>query len=230
MNSKVGLVRTAVVSAIFLGGFGVSAWAQEADAAAEASVVLETFDSGDPSAMLGGQIDLVGDALPWILHVSEGKFVVENRTEAQSIHYNDISYVKYPDSGSLELTENSVISAMVDPRNEGSGGCGIYFGNGDAGFYLAFLLDAQGQYHVVRKLNGKVKRLHSGTADAIKAGEANEVSLAWRGGSLVFFANGTEVINVPYDYTPGTGEGGLGLAAFGIGSYYFDDVEFSRAN
>jgi hypothetical protein len=226
-----GFAKQALVSSFLLGSCVSAAVAQEQAGSTDTPVVfLETFETGDPMAMLGGQIDLGGDSQPWILHVTDGKLVLENRTAAQNIHYNDIGFVKYPDSSSLESTETSVISAVVESRNEGSGGVGIFFGSGDAGAYLAFLVDAQGQYHVMRKQGKKVSRLHSGTSDAILADKPNAVSLAWRGADLAFFANGTEVIKVPYAHTPGSGQGGLGLAAFGIGAYLIDSVEFSRAN
>lgn len=208
-----------------------AAIAQDQGAAdATESVYLETFDAGDPSAMLGGQIGLESDTQPWVLSVTDGKLVVQNRVSAQNIHYNDVAWVKYPNSTSLESTENSVIAAVVEPRNESSGGAGIYFGNGDAGAYLAFLVDAQGQYHVMKKEGKRVSRMLSGQSDAIRIGQANEVSLAWRGEELAFFSNGVEVIRVPYARRPGDGLGGLGLAAFGIGTYLFDSVEISRQN
>ncbi len=232
MVSRVGLVRNAIVLGLVFGSSLTAATAQETAATpAVPSTFVETFDSGDPNAMLGGQLDLVAsEATDWDQYVSDGKFVVENRTVAQSVYYNDVSWVKYPDSGALEPTESSVISAIVESRNRGSGGAGIYFGNGVAGSYLAFLVDAEGQYHVIRKQNGRVERLHSGQSDAILADKPNELALAWRGASLVFFANDAEVISVPHTYTPGRGDGGLGLAAFGIGTYLFDSVEFARAN
>lgn len=231
MICRKGLARKALISSFVFSTLVSGSLAQDQGDAADSQVVfLETFEDGDPSAMLGGQIDLGGETQPWILHVSDGNLVVENRTTAQSIHYNDVAFVKYPDSSSLESTENSVISAVVEARNEGSGGAGILFGNGDAGAYLAFLVDAQGQYHVMRKQGKKVNRLHSGKSDAILVGKPNELSLAWRGADLAFFANGKEVIKVPYEHTPGNGLGGLGLAAFGIGTFLYDSVEFSRAN
>jgi hypothetical protein len=232
MVGRVGLARNTVAFALLLGSFGFAAIAQETGGTtADPSRFVETFDSGDPEAMLGGQLDLMAsEANDWDQYVTDGKFVVENRTIAQSVYYNDVSWVKFPDSGALEPTESAVISAIVEARNKGSGGVGIYFGSGEAGSYLAFLVDAEGQYHVLRKQNGKVKRLHSGQSDAILSGKPNEIALAWRGASLVFFANDVEIISVPHSYTPGRGDGGLGLAAFGIGTYLYDRVEFSRVN
>lgn len=232
MLSRVGLVSSTITLGLLFGSLWTAAEAQETGGATpDPSVFVETFDSGDPDAMLGGQLDLTtNEADDWDIFVSDGKFVVENRSVAQSVYYNDVSWVKYPDSGALEPTEGSVISAIVESRNKGSGGGGIYFGNGVAGSYLAFLVDAEGQYHVIRKQNGRVERLNSGKSDAILAGKPNEVALAWRGKSLVFFANDVEVISVPHTFTSERGEGGLGLAAFGIGTYLYDRVEFSRAN
>jgi hypothetical protein len=231
MECRVSVLRKALVSTFLIAGSGTASLAQEqAETSPAASIFLETFDNGDPSAMLGGQIDLENPVESWVQHVTDGKLVLENRTSANSVYYNDIGYVKYPDSPALEPTENSVMTAMVEARNIGAGGVGIYFGNGEAGEYLAFVIDAQGQYHVLKKHRGKVERMHSGKAEAILVEKPNEVALAWRGASLALFANGTEVITVPYERTPGSGQGGLGLLTFGIGSYFYDSVTFSRSN
>ncbi|MBC7142486.1 MAG: hypothetical protein H5U18_10080, partial [Rhodobacteraceae bacterium] len=70
---------------------------------------------------------------------------------------------------------------------------------------------------------------------AIRAGAANQLTFELRGANVVFFANGVEIVKIPYEnraanVARGGGQGGVGLAAFGIGTFSFDRVEIARAN
>lgn len=218
------------------GGISSAAMSQEqAGAIGGRTVVAEDFASGDPSLMLGGQIDLDGETPPWFVHVADGKVVMENRLDPRSLHFNDIAWVKYPDSEVLASTEDAVISATVEAKNTGSGGVGILVGSGKAGAYLMFSVDGQGQYHILRKDGRNLRPLRSAKHTAIRAGAANQLTFELRGANVVFFANGVEIIKIPYEnraanVARGGGQGGVGLAAFGIGTFSFDRVEIARAN
>ncbi len=224
------------IAAIVFGGFSSAATSQEqAGATGSRNVVAEAFDSGDPSLMLGGQIDLNGEAPPWFVHVADGKLVMENRLDPRSLHFNDIAWVKYPGSDVLASTEDAVISATVEAKNAGSGGVGILVGSGKAGAYLMFSVDGQGQYHVLRKDGRNLRPLHSAKHVAIRADAANQLTFELRGATVVFFANGVEIIKIPYanrtaSIARGGEQGGVGLAAFGIGTFSFHSVEIARAN
>jgi hypothetical protein len=192
-------------------------------------IYAESFDTGDPTVMLGGQIGFGTEVPPWGMHIADGKLVLENRVTGPSIHYSDIAWVKYPDSDVLQTTEGSVISAVVEAKNVGSGGVGILVGSGKAGVYIAFLVDAQGQYHVIGKDGREVRRLHSGKDSAILAGAPNNLAFQRRNDNVVFLSNGVEIIKIPYIAPPeGSGQGGVGIAAFGIGAFSFDSVEIAR--
>lgn len=234
MNSATTFARATLVAAFVLGSLPSSAASQDQTAVqASRPVVEETFDSDDSDLVLGGQLDLTAQTPPWFVHVSDGKLVMENRLEPQSLHYNDISWVTYPETDLLASTENAVISATVEAKNSGKGGAGILLGSGKAGSYLMFSVDGQGQYHVLRKDGRSLRPMRSAKHVAIHIGAPNELSFELRGANVVFLANGTEVIRIPYEPQPGSmGRGndqsGVGLAAFGIGKFSFDNVEIAR--
>lgn len=208
--------------------------AQETTEAAEtANVIVETFDGEDPSLMLGAQIDFRTDKSPWLVYVSDGKLILENRKNPQSIHYNDVKWVKFPEADAITTTENAVISVVVDGENEGRGGAGFLVGSGIAGVYLMFSVDEQGRYHLFHKDGRKVRPVHSAKHDAIEVGEPNTLTFEVRGANIAFFVNGTEVIKLPNPTKLAharqtDGRTGIGLAAFGIGKFSFDSVEISQ--
>lgn len=230
MNNRKAAARLGLIPAVILVGLSSIAIAQEQTVAPEDTAIFgESFDGGDPSVMLGGQLDIGMEKAPWVYFVADGALVMENRTEPQSIHYNDISWAKYPDSASLESTEGSIISATVEAQNEGRGGVGILIGSGEAGDYLAFLVDGQGQYHVVRKNGSSVKALNSGRSAAVLVEGSNTLTFEVRGENILFFANSDKVIEIPYT-VPGDGRGGVGIAAYGLGQFRVDEIAISRSN
>lgn len=209
--------------------------AQEATEATETNVVIENFEGDDRTLMLGGQIDFNVDKSPWLVYLADGKLILENRTAPQSLHYNDIAWIKYPGSSALMSTENSVISVVVESQSTGRGGAGILFGSGKRGAYLMFSVDEEGRYHLFRKERRETRLVHSAVHPAILVGAPNELAFKVSGANIVFFANGTEVIQVPNTITGAyirqvNGQSGVGLAAFGTGTFSFDSVEITQAN
>jgi len=208
---------------------------EQAVATGSQNVLTESFDGDDQSLMLGGQIDLLGDSTPWLIYVADGHLVMENRQNPKSLHYNDIAWVKYPNAEILTSTENSVISAVVGAQNVGNGGAGILVGSGKAGNYLMFSVDGQGRYHILKKEGRKLRAVHSAKHAAIAVGGPNELTFLWRGANIVLVANGAEITQIPYP-RPITssrrlsGQAGIGLAAFGIGTFTFDSVEIVQAD
>lgn len=226
-------LKAATVAAL-LAASGTVAVSQEQTATDTAQrVVIERFDGSDPSLVLGGQIDLHADSSPWLVHLSGGALVMENRTNPQSVHYNDITWVKYPDESVISSTEGSVIAVEIEARNTGRGGAGLIVGSGKGGTYLMFAVDGEGGYHVLKKDGRHVRPVHSAKHPAVRTDGFNALSFVIRGDRAVFFANGAEIIQVPYTRAakmPGRAQtrSGIGLAAFGIGSYSFDNVEISE--
>lgn len=227
---------TAALAAILLAGSAGMAPAQDRTAAiGSPPSITETFDAGDPSLMLGGQIDLDGDTAPWHVDITAGELVMENRLNPQSLHYRDIAWVQYPNSDTLTSTEDAVISAVVEAENSGRGGAGILIGSGKAGTYLMFSVDGQGRYHVLRKDGRTLRSLRSAQHTAIAAGAPNKLTFEQRGANTVFIVNGVEIIKIPnaegagLPGRPRAGTSGIGLAAFGIGRFSFDDVVITRA-
>lgn len=228
-------IVTAVLAAILFAASTVTAPAQDQAAAIGSQPsITETFDAGDPSLMLGGQIDLDTDVAPWRVDITAGKLVMENRLNPQSLHYRDIAWVQYPDSDTLTSTEDAVISTVVEAENSGRGGAGILVGSGKAGTYLMLSVDGQGHYHVLRKDGSTLRPLRSARHVAIVAGAPNKLTFEQRGTNTVFIVNGAEIIKIPNAEGPGlpgrprAGASGIGLAAFGIGEFSFDDVVITR--
>ncbi|WP_282169953.1 hypothetical protein [Ruegeria atlantica] len=207
---------------------------QEIDAVAPATI-NESFDGEDQSLMLGGQIFLNPTKSQWVIYVSDGDLVLENRKNPQSLHYNDIAWAKFPDAESVEATQNLLISAVVESQNDAHGGAGILVGSGKSGLYLAFTVDGQGRFHVLKKDGRQLRTVHSAKHEAIKTDGPNQLSFQVRGAHVLFFANGTKVIQVPFSKRAASsrnsdGGTGIGLAAFGTGTFRFEEVEISRPN
>jgi len=230
------IVKVFLAAVILLSGASTTVMSQEqTEATSSQHIIKESFDGDDPSFMLGGQIDLRGNSAPWHIYVADGKLLMENRKDPQSLHYNDIAWVKFPESEVLASTENLVISANVEAKNTGNGGAGILVGSGKAGTYLMFSVDGQGSFHVLKKDGRKLRPVHSAKHPAIVVGAPNQLTFEVRGTHVVFFANGTEIIQIPYmkrmaNSLQSKGQAGIGLAAFGIGKFVFESVEIAKAN
>jgi hypothetical protein len=185
--------------------------------------------------MLGGQIFFNPTKSQWVIYVSDGGLVMENRKNPQSLHYNDIAWVKFPDADSVEPTEDLLISALVESRNDAKGGAGILVGSGKLGRYLALAVDGQGRFHVLQKDGRQLRAVHSAEHEAIKTDGPNLLSFQVRGPHVFFYANGAKLIQVPFSKRStnsrnSNGGTGIGLAAFGTGTFRFEEVEISRPN
>ncbi len=197
------------------------------------AVITEDFEGDDTSLMLGGQIEFQTRKSPWVLYVKDGQLVMENRQNPQSLHYNDIAWVKFPGSDVIESTEHLVISVVVDGEVNGNGGAGFIVGSGKEGVYLMFSVDDAGRFHVLQKDGRQLRPVHRATHPAIVLGGPNEISFDVKGAHVAFLANGTEVIQIPFPSRMSvnrqqSGQAGIGLAAFGTGTFFFDDVEIGR--
>jgi hypothetical protein len=197
--------------------------------------VVETFDGEDLSTILGGQLRQTHNNSPWLVYLADGKLVMENRQNPNSLHYNDIAWVKYPSSTVVDTTQNAVISAVVEGRASSTGGVGILIGSGKAGAYIAFLVDQSGRYHLLQKDGRQLRTVITELNSAIRTDQPNELSFEVRGANLAFLVNGEDVIQIESpNRMPGSrridGRTGVGLAAFGIGTFDIESVEISKGN
>ncbi len=232
MANVLNLIGSVAVTAAFLLGAPTGATAQTLEPDRAQSVITETFDGGANAPILGGQIDLQFNSEPWFLSLRDGTLVMENLNEPKSLHYNDIAWVKFPNSDRVESTEALVISTVVESKNTSRGGAGFIVGSGKLGRYVMFSVDGSGNFHVLQKDGRTLRAVHSGAHPSIIPGGQNTITFEVKGAHLLFRANGAEIIQVPYPSRMGrvqqNGRAGIGLAAFGTGTYIFDTVEISR--
>ncbi|NOD65382.1 MULTISPECIES: hypothetical protein [unclassified Ruegeria] len=236
MNLLKGALEQIAVALILSVGLPETLLAQEqAEETTSPEIIRETFDGEDQSLMLGGQVDFFGAKPPWSVYVADGYLVMENRQELRSLQFNDIQWVKFPGEDRVETTEDLVISAVVDGDVVGNGGVGILVGSGKSGVYTAFTVDDKGRFLLFKKDGRQLRLAHSGEHDAIVVGGPNELSFQVRGAQVLFYANGTRVVQIPFskrtsNRSGSDGQAGIGLAAFGTGTFRFDEVEISKPN
>jgi len=200
-----------------------------------ATAYVETFEGEDQATLFGGQLRLDQKTAPWLLYVVDGKLVMENRVDPTSLHFNDVAWVRYPNSAVVETTQNAVISAVVEVGKSSTGGVGIIVGSGKAGAYLAFLVDAEGRYHLFKKDGRQLRAVISEPNSAIRIGRPNELSYDVRGANIAFLINGREAVQIESPNRlsgarRNDGRTGVGIASFGLGTFYFDSVEISKGN
>ena len=188
---------------------------------------VENFNGEDRETMLGGQLAFANaDAdTSWIETIAGGKLIFESRLQANKLHYQDIGWVRYEGENTLSSTRDATIAVSVEPQNEGMGGAGILVGSGKAGSYLAFVVDKQDRFHVVQKAGRTTRVVYSGKSEHIRVGAANRITFDRSGDTVTFFVNGADVITVPLENRNAPQ---VGLAAFGIGIFAFDDVEITK--
>lgn len=187
----------------------------------------EDFNGSDPDTMLGGAIDFANNDTNWFLSVVNGQLRMENRSHPRSVVYNDISWVRYPGAVSLSSTKSSKIKVDIAAQNKGRGGAGILFGSGVRGHYWLFAIDGAGRYFLIKKVGRKSRMVFSEVSSKIHSGRPNELSYELQNKSISFIANGNELVKIPLDKSDQKLTG-IGLGAFGIGVYSFDNVEISE--
>jgi len=195
----------------------------------------ENFSNEDISVILGGQINLQNSKSKWHVYLSNQKLVMKNEHEPNSLHYDDIEWVKYSGSKVLSSAKGATISVTIEANNDGRGAAGIIVGSGERGFYWMFGVDGQGRFHLIKKAGRKTYHAHTGVNENIIKGKPNRISYKTHKNNIVFFVNKTEMIQVPLGRLKTKSYKniempGIGLAAFGIGTYIFDDVEIRPNN
>lgn len=227
-------LRCAVLSkmfvfAMFAGLSGIPDAHAQTNNGGNELVYREDFSGPDPDTMLGGAMNFAGDGKDWFTTVVNGKLLMENREHPRSLHFSDISWVRYPGSASLTSTDSSRMSVEIEAQNKGLGGAGILIGSGMRGYYLVFAIDGKGRYFVIKKADRKTRMLYSEVSNKIHSGRANEIGYEIRSKNISFVVNGSEVIKMPLGKIDRKLRG-IGLAAFGLGVYSFDNVEISETD
>ncbi|MEM9716015.1 MAG: hypothetical protein AAF826_05805 [Pseudomonadota bacterium] len=196
---------------------------------------VETFEGNDESLFLGGQVHFNEVNPPWSTYFDEGKYVLENRQEPNALRYIDLPWVTYPESGTVQSSDGSTISALVEASESSEGGIGILLGSGKARSYLVFAVDGKGRFHMLLKDGRQLRRMQTLRHEAVLIGQQNEITFAPRGANIVFFVNGQEVIEIESpNRMPGSrridGRTGVGVAVFGLGEYKFDTITIAKTN
>lgn len=175
--------------------------------------------------MLGGQLHFANPNTVWIETIADGRLVFENRLQPNNLHYQDIKWVRYEGENTLSTTRDATIAVSVESENEGKGGAGILVGSGKAGSYVAFVVDRQGRFHVLQRGQRTAQVAYSGKSEHIRVEAANRLTFDRSGDTVTFFVNGVDVITMPVENSDAPQ---VGLAAFGIGIFAFDDVEITK--
>lgn len=215
-STAIGLVVTLMASV-------ACAEAQEADIQGS-TAYIEDFDNGDLATALGGQLKPYSNDI-WTIEIADGELIFENLTNPKSLHRNTFNWVQYPGSSLIERADGANLSVTVRSFNTSQGGGGIVVGHESGAQYFLFCVDRSGRYFLFEKKSGKTKVAFAGSSEFIKNNEKNTLSATWLEKSVIFTVNGNEVLQAPYNWRQGTT---LGLGAFGIGRFAFDDVNIER--
>jgi|GEM_PF-4628788 len=182
----------------------------------------EDFNTRDLNAVLDGQIVLSDRISPWTIWVNGKNLVWSNISESHSLHYQDINWVRFDAGGEITRLENATVSVTVIAKNNTRGGAGVLVGSGVKNRYWSFNIDDSGNYHVLRKEWRRLAPVSQGSHPAIKRGQPNAVTFRREEGAVAFLVNDQEVVRVPTE--DGRHLEGIGLTAYGAGSFKFDDL------
>ncbi|HET6492951.1 MAG TPA: hypothetical protein VFG44_08255 [Burkholderiales bacterium] len=171
--------------------------------------------------MLNGVVDYGADG-DWSVRINDGALELSNSEAEHALRYYTVPTVSYPGSGSVSDTDGAIVEVEVRVEAHGRAGAGIV-----AGFdrskkdYLLFATGAGQQVYVVRRTHGKARMLTATTNDAVKEGEMNRLRVSRTDGGLALDINGARVMMVSSSDVPGRG---IGIGAFGTGTFSFDEV------
>jgi hypothetical protein len=217
MNSKQLFVGFLAACACFaLPAFG---------AASEKPAYVETFDGEAPATMLNGTIE-VGPSKSWATDIANGKLVFTNPKGVDAVRYISVPWIIFPNERVPQRTDDMNISAIVTAESQDRSGAGIMAGNARPnGDYLIFSVGENNLYRVLQKASGKVTILVVGSNPAIKPRQPNLLELQRVKDRFSFKVNGETIVEVPYQKLE---TAPVGIAAFGIGRFEFDEVRITR--
>lgn len=196
-----------------------------AQGASEKQAYVETFDGDAPATMLNGTIE-VGPSKNWATDIANGRLVFTNPKGADAVRYVSVPWIMFPNELVPDRTDDMNISAIVTAEGQDRSGVGVMAGNARRnGDYLIFSVGENNLYRVLQKVGGKVTILVVGSNPAIKSRQPNLLELQRVKDRFSFKVNGETVVEVPYQKLESAP---VGIAAFGIGRFEFDEVKISR--
>jgi hypothetical protein len=191
----------------------------------EKPAYVETFDGEAPATMLNGTIE-VGPSKSWATDIANGKLIFTNPKGADAVRYVSVPWIMFPNELVPERTDDMNISAVVTAEGQNRSGAGIMAGNARRnGDYLIFSVGENNLYRILQKARGKVTILVVGSNPAIKPRQPNLLELDRVKDRFSFKVNGETVVEVPYQKLESAP---VGIAAFGIGRFEFDEVRITR--
>jgi hypothetical protein len=207
------LPRSILVAAV---AFAIFGWnpARAADV-----VYQERFGSSEkPEKMMSGSL-LLGRSGAWSGAVAGERYVLENRQSAKAVHYNFVNVGAKYDLGRV----NVALTVEAEGQSERYGAGILFDYDRAAPSYWAFTV-RDGHYLVLRRGPGGMRRVAAGTVDGLELSQPTQLVLINKDGKLNFFVGRRPVVSVHYTPESGAGTGrGVGLIAFGLGSFRFDD-------
>jgi hypothetical protein len=211
---------------LFTGFFVACAcFAAPTQGSAENLAYVENFDGNAPETMLNGTIE-IGPSKNWAVDVANGKLVLANPKGADAVRHIGLPWIMFPNEMIPEQTNDMNISAIVTTEGPGRAGAGVMAGYARLkGDYLIFGVGENSTYRVLQKAHGKVRVFVVGSNPAIKSNQPNRLELRRIKDRFSFQVNGETVVEVPYQKLESAP---VGIAAFGIGRFEFDEVKITR--
>jgi hypothetical protein len=189
-----------------------------------ARTYVETFDGPDPSVMLNGVVDYGADG-DWAVRIDDGALELSNTEEGDAVRYYTTPTVSYPGSGRISRTDGATIEVDVRVDAGSRAGAGLIGGfDHQKKDYILFAVGPAQQVYVLGRTNGKAKILVATHHDAVRTAQTNRLKISREGGGLRFEVNDSHVLTIDREDVPGPG---IGLGAFGRGSFSFDNVNIS---
>lgn len=190
--------------------------------------VLTTFDSNRRSEEAFVRHLLVGHDGTWSGSFVGDRYLLSNTVDSNSISYFYISGISVGDRKlSLESVAASVdvqVSPLVGRSPDSGSGAGLYYSldpQGDT--YAALVLRADGSYGLYVYDGNKFGFILGGTQHSIRPGAVNRLTLdSSPGEGLKVIINGEHLST--FD-RPGARAGRIGILAFGLGNFYFDNFD-----
>lgn len=211
------MVRTLKCSVLLMGGtlLAATSWA------ASERRYVETFDGPDKAIMLNGTIDYGVDGA-WSARIDDGALELENTDAGSAVRYYTTPTVSYPGSGAVSQTDGASIEVDVRVDAQDRSGAGLVGGfDRRRKDYHLFAIGPNQQVYVMFRENGKARLLVAATNNAVRSGQTNRLRLSGQEEGLAFEVNGVRVITIAQEDMAGKG---IGIGAFGRGTYSFDNV------
>lgn len=216
------MLRTLKCSVFLIGGtlLAATTWA------ASERRYVETFDGPDKAIMLNGTVDYGVDGA-WSARIDDGALELENTDAGSAVRYYTTPTVSYPGSGAVSQTDGASIEVDVRVDAQDRSGAGLLGGfDPRRKDYHLFAIGPNQQIYVMFRENGKARLLVAATNDAVKSGQTNRLRLSSQDDGLAFEVNGVRVITIAPSDLVGRG---IGIGAFGRGTFSFDNVHIIDA-